>query len=115
MKVKQFVMLVLLFSVCVSTVFANVNQDQITKNKYVCEGNKILEVVYVNTAAGNAYAIISQAYEMIPMEIMKMASGANYQAIDKNYSYKLYTRGKNADLVEGDNQPILSQCIIAES
>ncbi|MCD3179874.1 lysozyme [Salmonella enterica subsp. enterica serovar Enteritidis] len=46
-----------------------------------------MEVIYVNTEAGNAYAIISQVNEMIPMRLMKMASGANYEAIDKNYTY----------------------------
>lgn len=48
--------------------------------------------------------------EMIPMQQMKMASGANYEAIDKNYTYKLYTKGNNADLVEQDDKPILSNC-----
>ncbi|MDI8746457.1 hypothetical protein MJM83_34680, partial [Salmonella enterica subsp. enterica serovar Montevideo] len=42
--------------------------------------------------------------EMIPMRLMKMASGANYEAIDKNYTYKLYTKGKTAELVEGDDK-----------
>lgn len=49
--------------------------------------------------------------EMISMELMKMASGTNYQAISKNYTYKLYTKGKTADLVEGDDKPVLSECV----
>lgn len=49
-----------------------------------------MEVIYVNTEAGNAYAIINQINEMIPMRRMKMASGANDKAMNKNYTYKLY-------------------------
>ncbi|EAS9441214.1 lysozyme inhibitor, partial [Salmonella enterica] len=34
-------------------------------------------------------------------------------AIDKNYTYKLYTKGKTAELVEGDDKPVLSNCSLA--
>ncbi|NBN61950.1 c-type lysozyme inhibitor [Proteus sp. G2639] len=85
------------------------NADEITKISYVCENNKVMEVIYVNTAK-DSYAIINQMDEMIPMKIMKMASGANYEAINKNYTYKLYTKGDNADLVEGKDKPVLSGC-----
>ncbi|MDJ3695386.1 lysozyme inhibitor, partial [Salmonella enterica] len=44
---------------------------------------------------------------------MKMASGATYEAIDKNYTSKLYTKGKTAELVEGDDKPVLSNCSLA--
>lgn len=85
------------------------NADEITKISYVCENNKVMEVIYVNTAK-DSYAIINQMDEMIPMKIMKMASGANYEAMNKNYTYKLYTKGDNADLVEGKDKPVLSDC-----
>ncbi|MBI6215776.1 c-type lysozyme inhibitor [Proteus vulgaris] len=85
------------------------NTDEITKISYVCENNKVMEVIYVNTAK-DSYAIINQMDEMIPMKIMKMASGANYEAMNKNYTYKLYTKGDNADLVEGKDTPVLSGC-----
>ena len=78
--------------------------DEVTKISYSCKDGKNLEVVFINT--GN-----SQMDEMIPMELMKMASGTNYQAINKNYTYKLYTKGKTADLVEGDDKPVLSECV----
>lgn len=83
--------------------------QEISKSIYTCNDNQVMEVIYVNTEAGNAYAIISQ----IPMRLMKMASGANYEAIDKNYTYKLYTKGKTAELVEGDDKPVLSNCSLA--
>ncbi|NOH09945.1 c-type lysozyme inhibitor [Escherichia coli] len=86
----------------------------ISKTAYVCNGNKTMEVVYINTTAGNSYAVINQMDEMIPMQLMKMASGANYEAINKRYSYKLYTKGKKANLVEGNDNPVLSNCSSAE-
>ena len=83
--------------------------QELDKTVYSCEGNKILEVVYINTPNSN-YAVISQMGEMIPMTLIPMASGANYQAINQNYAYKLYTKGNNADLVGADDSPILSTC-----
>ncbi|QHP76224.1 c-type lysozyme inhibitor [Proteus vulgaris] len=85
------------------------NADEITKISYTCENNQIMEVIYINTAK-DSYAIINQMDEMIPMKIMKMASGANYEAMNKNYTYKLYTKGDNADLVEGKDKSVLSGC-----
>ncbi|HAL0060211.1 TPA: c-type lysozyme inhibitor [Escherichia coli] len=87
---------------------------EISKTAYVCNGNKTMEVVYINTTAGNSYAVINQMDEMIPMQLMKMASGANYEAINKRYSYKLYTKGKKTNLVEGNDNPVLSNCSSAE-
>lgn len=52
-----------------------------------------MEVLFINTAE-SSYAVITQMNEMIPMEL-KMASGANYQAINKDYTYKLYTKKLN--------------------
>lgn len=85
------------------------NADEITKVSYVCENNQVMEVIYINTDK-DSYAIINQMDEMIPMKIMKMASGANYEAMNKAYTYKLYTKGDNADLVEGKDKPVLSGC-----
>lgn len=84
--------------------------DSISRIKYACADDKALEVIYVNTAAGNSYAILSQMDAMIPMEIIPMASGANYKAMDENDSYKLYTKGEKADLVKGEDVPVLSDC-----
>ena len=111
MKIKQTFLAVagtvLLASVNVQA--AQLNRD-IGRYVYTCDDNKTLEVVYVNSGK-QSYAIINQMDEMIPMELMKMASGTNYQAISKNYTYKLYTKGKTADLVEGDDKPVLSECV----
>ncbi|WP_435351686.1 c-type lysozyme inhibitor [Morganella morganii] len=83
--------------------------DEITKVSYACENNQTMEVIYVNTEK-DSYAIINQMNEMIPMKIMKMASGANYEAMNKNYTYKLYTKGNNANLFEGNDKAVLTDC-----
>lgn len=83
--------------------------QDLTKVIYQCKGNQKLEVVYVNTAS-SAYAIIQQMDEMIPLEIMPSASGAVYTAMDQNYSYKLYSQGETAELVEANDKPVLSAC-----
>ena len=111
MNMKKAVLLGVLLTAGAGHAFAA--QDTVSKMNYVCDNNNVLEVVYINTAAGNAYAIINQVDEMIPMKIMKMGSGANYEAINKNYTYKLYTKGKTANLVEENDNPVFSNCTAA--
>lgn len=86
------------------------SSDTVSQVKYVCADNDVLDVVYVNTAAGGAYAVLQQAGELIPMQIAPTASGANYAAIDSDYTYQLQTKGDSATLVEGDGKPVLSDC-----
>ncbi|MFI0397337.1 c-type lysozyme inhibitor [Paracoccus jiaweipingae] len=96
---------------------ADTGKDEVSQVKYACAGNAVLDVVYVNTAAGNSYAIISQMDELIPMQITPMASGASYAAMDANYTYRLDTKGDNATLVtvDGDKDtPVLSDCTASE-
>lgn len=88
---------------------AMANSNEIIKKIYACDENKVMEVIYINTEKNN-YAIINQMDEMIPMQIMKMASGANYEAINKNYTYRLYTKGNKADLIGDKDEKILSNC-----
>lgn len=91
----------------------NAQAAQLNKNVgryvYQCDGGKNLEVVYIN-AGGKSFAVINQVDEMVPMAQIKSASGANYKAISPNYTYKLYTQGKSADLVESNDKPVLSNC-----
>lgn len=85
MKRKLIPFTLFLAALSASTTSIAASQE-ISKSIYTCNDNQVMEVIYVNTEAGNAYAIISQVNEMIPMRLMKMASGANYEAIDKNYT-----------------------------
>lgn len=82
MKRKLIPFTLFLAALSASTTSIAASQE-ISKSIYTCNDNRVMEVIYVNTEAGNAYAIISQVNEMIPMRLMKMASGANYEAIDK--------------------------------
>ena len=87
--------------------------DSITAVNYACAGNEILRVVYVNTAAGNSYAIVMQQDEMIPMEVTRSGSGAKYKAISPDYTYQLWTKGRTADLYTDDggkDDVVLSDC-----
>ncbi|MGV6988247.1 MliC family protein [Testudinibacter sp. P80/BLE/0925] len=85
------------------------SDSAIYKQRYSCKDNKVLEVVYMNAPDVN-YAVINQGGEMIPMNIMPMASGANYASIDQHHAYKLYTKGNSAFL-EQDDKPVLSDCV----
>ena len=82
---------------------------EVNKVIYSCDNSKTLQVVYINSGK-NSYAVINQMDEMVPMKLMRSASGANYKAISSDYTYKLYTKGKNAELVEGNDKPVLSNC-----
>ncbi|WP_267963654.1 c-type lysozyme inhibitor [Testudinibacter sp. TR-2022] len=90
-------------------VAAGDSPQELNKVLYACRDNKVLEVVYLNTP-NNSYAVINQMGEMVPMQSIAMASGANYQAINPDYAYKLYTKGNTADLVGANDSPILSDC-----
>lgn len=82
MKRKLIPFTLFLAALSASTTSIAASQE-ISKSIYTCNDNQVMEVIYVNTEAGNAYAIISQVNEMIPMRLMKMASGANYEAMTK--------------------------------
>ncbi|ELY3194249.1 c-type lysozyme inhibitor [Salmonella enterica] len=109
MKLKSLTLLCL-FIIPGSSVSASA-AEEVVKTIYACNDNRTMEVVYINTNGGNSYAIINQVNEMIPMRLMKMASGASYETISQDYTYKLYTKGKTADLVEGNDKPVLSNCL----
>lgn len=93
-----------------ATVMTNSSNDELTKVVYGCKDKQNLDVVFVNTAKGS-YAIINQVDELIPMELMKGASGANYKAINPDYQYELYTKGNTAELLGEGNKPILTECV----
>lgn len=49
------------------------------------------------------------------MRLMKMAYCANYDATSQSYTYKLYTKGKIVNLMEGNDKPVLSICLLEAS
>ncbi len=58
------VLALILASTCMT---ASAATKEVSKIAYVCDGNKTMEVVYINITAGNSYAVINQMDEMIPM------------------------------------------------
>lgn len=65
MKRKLIPFTLFLAALSASTTSIAASQE-ISKSIYTCNDNRVMEVIYVNTEAGNAYAIISQVNEMIP-------------------------------------------------
>src|SRR5690606_37311322 len=53
-------------------------QDSLDDVSYACEGDSALQVVFINTASGNSYAIVQDQDRMIPMQVAVSASGARY-------------------------------------
>ncbi|WP_301099593.1 MliC family protein [Otariodibacter sp.] len=91
-----------------ATVMTNSSTDELTKIAYACENKDAMEVVFVNTSK-DSYAIIVDTDEMIPMKIQKSASGAIYKAISPDYNLALYTKGKEATLMAGNET--LKSCV----
>lgn len=92
-----------------ASIIENSSKGELSKIIYSCEGKKTLDVIFINTDK-NSFAIINQVDEMIPLEIENTASGANYKAINKNYTYELKTKGNTASLF-GDGKAILKNCV----
>lgn len=86
-------------------------QDSLDDVSYTCEGDSALQVVFINTASGNSYAIVQDQDRMIPMQVAVSASGARYLSADGGF--QLWTKGDAADLValDGDAEtPLRSGC-----
>lgn len=86
-------------------------QDSLDDVSYTCEGDSALQVVFINTASGNSYAIVQDQDRMIPMQVAVSASGARYLSADGGF--QLWTKGDSADLValDGDAEtPLRSGC-----
>lgn len=91
-------------------------EDSVIDVQYSCDGDTSMQVVFVNTAAGNGYAIVLEQGRMIPMQIAVSASGARYLSIVPEGRYQLWTKGDTADLValDGDAEtPLRSGCTAA--
>lgn len=87
-------------------------QDTLDDVSYTCEGDSSLQVVFINTASGNSYAIVQDQDRMIPMQVAVSASGARYLSADGGF--QLWTKGDSADLValDGDAEtPLRSGCM----
>lgn len=91
-------------------------QDDIQSVSYACAQDQTMEVVFLNTAEGNSYAVVMVEGELIPMQIAVSGSGARYLSIGPQPTRQLWTAKGGADLVVLDGQaetPLRSDCTLA--
>lgn len=86
-------------------------QDQILAVSYRCAGDATLDVVFLNTAAGNGYAVMQSPDGLVPMRIAPSGSGARYEAVASDDGRVLWTKGEDATLYDG---PDLSRTVMAD-
>ncbi len=66
--------------------------DQVQQVQYQCERGVALPVTYLNTASGDAYAVLQVDGQQIAMRNTVSASGARYMSIDPARSYSWHTK-----------------------
>lgn len=94
-------------------------QDEVLTVRYTCEGDTPLDAVFINTAAGNSFAVIALEGRAIPMAVAMSASGARYlsESDVDGVQYELWTKGCEATLStikEGNDAPLLAGCVTGE-
>lgn len=87
--------------------------QDVQKITYACKDNKNFQVVFVN-GEKNAYAVITQMDEVLPLEQTTSASGAVFKAMGEDYNYELVTKGDKAFLNAGD-QVVYEECTVANT
>lgn len=66
---------------------------------YVCDGGAVLQVAYINPAAGPSLAVVAWAGELIPMQAGPTGSGVRYIAFDEQASYRWHSKGDTGVLL----------------
>ena len=99
-------------------------EDQVMRATYVCKDDARLEAIFLNTATGNSYAVLSHEDRPVWLEVAVSASGARYvsEVVDTGddgpgMQFELWTKGDGATLswLDGDaTQPILTDCVMEE-
>lgn len=87
--------------------------QDVQKITYACKDNKNFQVVFIS-GEKNAYAVITQMDEVLPLERTTSASGAVFKAMGENYNYELVTKGDTA-VLNADNQAIYEECSVANT
>lgn len=91
--------------------------DEILPVTFTCAGNGALEVVFVNTAGGNSYAVLLDGAELVPMRVAISASGARYVALAQGDGRVLWTKGRTATLYAGSGDAervVKADCMMAD-
>ena len=84
--------------------------DTIERIAYSCDGGKMMDAIFVNTASGSSFAVVSHNDELIPMQVAVSASGARYVPVNVNQTYELLTKGDDATLYEDQDTVIAENC-----
>ena len=87
--------------------------DDLRRVRYACEGDRAMEVVFLNTAGRNGYAFVLADGEMIPMRVAVSASGARYLSLEPEPTRQFWEAKGRADLVAlegGTEMPLRQGC-----
>lgn len=77
---------------------------------YECERGALLDVVYLNTEDGGAYAVAQIDGHLVPLMIARSGSGAKF--MQGEGGYVLWSKGEEATVYFGaDEDAILSDCV----
>lgn len=87
-------------------------QDEILPVTYACPNGETLDVVFLNTAAGNSFAVLRLGEELLPMQVAVSASGARYTAVPPEDDRVFWTKGDTANLFAGPDggTTLLADC-----
>lgn len=87
-------------------------QDEILPVAYACPNGETLEAVFLNTAAGNSFAVLRLGEELLPMRVAVSGSGARYAALSPGDDRVFWTKGDTANLFAGPDgeTTLLSDC-----
>lgn len=66
---------------------------------YLCGGNAVLQVAYLNPAGGPSLAVVNWAGKLIPMQAGPTGSGVRYIAFDEQESFRWHTKGPEGTLL----------------
>lgn len=110
--------LMLALLVLASGVQAGEDAEAVQQWLYSCERGVELPVTYVNTQAGNAYAVLQVEGQQVPMQIGMSGSGARYVSVDATRPYVWHTKGSTASLYwempDASPQTLFQGCQAAE-
>jgi len=94
------------------------NTDHLLQMEYQCERGVTVPATYLNTASGNAYAVLQVDGQQLLMENVISASGARYASLDAKYGqYTWDTKGNTGVLywqasdVEEPSVQVLGACV----
>ena len=76
-------------------------RDDILAVRFTCADGQRLDVVFLNTAAGNSYAVVRMGDDLVPMQVAISASGARYTALSPDDGRVFWTKGDTATLYAG--------------